>query len=136
MQDCVLRAEASMNAGLVQEPPASAARFGSECQTDLARLEGLAALPAVAGARCSLVARAGEVGRASGSALLEGFPLAVCRRRWVGRAAALAYFPYSEAPSSTSPPALGRPGSSLGRGLALGALVGVQSVTARPGPGS
>ena len=44
------------------------------------------------------------------------FLLAARRRRWVGRAAALAYFPCcSEVPSSTSPPAIRRSGSSRAR---------------------
>ena len=43
------------------------------------------------------------------------FPLAVCRRRWVGRAAALAYSSFLGVSSSTSPPAIGRSGSSRAR---------------------
>ena len=63
--------------------------------------------------RSAVPARRGPRWLVASLALLRWrFPPAVCRRRWVGRAAALAYSLFLDEPTSTSPPAVGRPSPS------------------------
>ena len=63
--------------------------------------------------RSAVPARRGPRWLVASLALLRWrFPPAVCRRRWVGRAAALVYSLFLDEPTSTSPPAVGRPSPS------------------------